>query len=217
MENTTSRRPLRAALYARCSTSDQRPDLQLSALRDLAVQRGWHVAGEFVDIGWSGLSTKRPQLELMKREVGSGHIDVVAAWRFDRLGRSTRDFLNLLEELRVRGVEVVSAQENVDTSSPIGRVFLMVIALMAEMEREWLRDRTKAGLAAARRRGAILGRPRVTVDLVRAHELLREGQSVRQTARAIGVGASTLSRALRLGDGPLPQARAGLLVQPDAA
>src|SRR5580658_3395862 len=180
-------RPLRAALYARCSTSDQRVDLQLDALRQLARQREWEVVGEHVDHGWSGLNAKRPALVEMMSQVGRGRVDVIAVWRLDRLGRSTRDLLNLLEDLRVRSVRLVSAQESLDTESPMGRAFLTLVAMLGEAEGEWLRERTRHGLAAARRRGAVLGRPRVAVDLVRAHELIREGQSVRRVAKLMGV------------------------------
>lgn len=190
------RRP-RVAFYCRCSTSDQRVDLQLDALRDLARQRGWEVVNEYIDHGWSGANTKRPQLTEMLRAVGRGQLDLICVWRLDRLGRSTRDLLNLLEELRVRNVQLVSAQENLDTTSPVGKAFITLIALLAETEREWLRDRTRSGQEAARRRGAQIGRPKVHVDVERARELLRGGQSLRKAARTLGVGASTLSRALR--------------------
>jgi DNA invertase Pin-like site-specific DNA recombinase len=208
-----SRRPLRAAIYCRCSTSDQRPDLQLDSLRGLASQRAWTVAGEFIDIGFSGLASKRPQLNEMLSQVGRGQIDVVAVWRLDRLGRSTRDLLNLVEDFRVRNVQLISAQENVDTQSPLGHAFITLVALLGQAEAEWLRERTRHGLAAARRRGAVLGRPRVAVDLVRAHELIREGQSVRRVAKLMGVGASTLSRALRSG----AASPSISVIQPDAA
>jgi DNA invertase Pin-like site-specific DNA recombinase len=211
--SASSTRPLRVAHYARCSTAEQRVDLQLDALRQLSSQRGWEIANEFVDHGWSGTSSKRPQLAAMLAEIGRGRIDCVSVFRLDRLGRSTRDLLNLLEDFRIRNVQLVSAQENIDTATPMGRVFVTLVAMLSEAEAGWLRERTIHGLRAAVRRGAILGRPRVTVDLVRAHELLRGGQSVRQTARAMGVGASTLSRALRA-EGPSTSIA---LVQPDAA
>lgn len=197
-------RPLRVALYCRVSTSDQRVDLQLDALRALAQQRGWDIQNTYIDHGWSGVNAKRPQLAEMLRAVGRGQVDVVAVWRMDRLGRSTRDLLNLVEELRVRNVALVSCQENLDTASPIGRAFLTLVALLGETEREWIRERTRCGLAAARKRGAVLGRPRVHVDLARARELLAAGSSVRGAARTMGVGAATLSRALSTAPLELP-------------
>jgi DNA invertase Pin-like site-specific DNA recombinase len=193
----TIQRPARAALYCRCSTPDQRVDLQLDALRDLARQRGWKVANEYIDHGWSGANTKRPGLTDLMRAVGRGEVDIVCVWRLDRLGRSTRDLLNLVEELRLRNVQLVSAQENLDTTSPMGKAFVTLVALLGESEAEWLRDRTRAGIEAARRRGAQIGRPRVDFSIARARELMAGGQSLRKAARTLGIGASTLSRALR--------------------
>jgi DNA invertase Pin-like site-specific DNA recombinase len=192
----------RAALYLRVSTSDQRVDLQLSGLRQLAQQRGWEVVGEFIDHGFSGSKTKRPQLDQMLAEVNRGRVDTVAVWKLDRLGRSTKDLLVLLEELRVRNVEIVSTTENLDTSTPTGRAFFTMIAMWSEVEKDWLRERTVAGLAAARRRGVRLGRRPVDVDVDRALQLRSQGRSLRQVARALGVGATTVHRALQgLGGG----------------
>jgi DNA invertase Pin-like site-specific DNA recombinase len=187
----------RVALYGRVSTVDQRTDLQLDGLRSLAEQRGWEVVGEFIDVGVSGARTKRPQLDAMLREVSLGKVDIVCCWKLDRLGRSTRDLLNLLEELRVRNVQLVSAQEALDTSTAMGRAFYTLIALLGEVEREWLRDRTRAGLESARRRGARIGRPRAQVNIVRARQLFAEGHSLRSAAAVLGVNASTLMRAVR--------------------
>ena len=197
-------RPVRVALYARCSTADQRIDLQLSGLRTLARQREWQVVGEYIDHGYSGAKTKRPKLDLMLSEVNRGKVDLIAVWKLDRLGRSTRHLLNLLEELRVRNVGLVSVQENLDTSSPTGRFFFGVIALLGEVERDWLRERTVAGLAAARARGVRLGRRPVEVDIERALQLRAQGLSIRLVARALGVGATTVHRALHGQDGVVP-------------
>lgn len=194
----------RAALYFRVSTPDQRVDLQLSGLRQLAQQRGWNVVGEFVDHGYSGTKTKRPQLDKMMAEINKGAIDVVAVWKLDRLGRSTRHLLNLLEELRVRNVALVSHQESLDTASPAGRLFFTMIAMFSEVERDWLRERTVAGLAAARARGVKLGRKRVEVDVEQALQLRSQGRSLRQIGRALGVGATTIHRALEGLGGAVP-------------
>jgi len=192
------------ALYARCSTADQRIDLQLSGLRSLARQREWEVTGEYIDHGFSGASAKRPQLQKMLGEVHRGRVDVVAVWKLDRLGRSTKDLLTLLEEMRVRGVDIVSTMENLDTSTPSGKFFFGMVALLGEVERDWLRERTVAGLAAARARGVRLGRRPVDIDIERALQLRAQGLSIRQVARNLGVGATTVHRALRGADGAVP-------------
>lgn len=194
----------RAALYLRVSTPDQRVDLQLAGLRQLARQRGWNVIGEFTDHGYSGSKTKRPQLDQMLAQVNKGKVDLVAVWKMDRLGRSTRDLLNLMEELRVRNVGLVSVQESLDTSSPTGRFFFTMIAMFSEVEKEWLRERTLAGLAAARARGVRLGRKPVEVDVAQALHLRSQGRSIRQIARSLGVGATTVYRAISGRGGAVP-------------
>jgi DNA invertase Pin-like site-specific DNA recombinase len=186
----------RVALYLRVSSDAQKVDMQRDGLRSLAAQRGWSLVGEYVDQGWSGSKTARPQLTAMMREITKGRVDVVAVWKLDRLGRSTRDLLNMVEELRVRNVQLVSAQESLDTGTPTGRAFLTMVAIFAELEREWLRERTIHGLQAAKRRGKRLGRPPVDVDLDVARRLLAEGQSLRAIARALGVGKTSVHRAL---------------------
>jgi DNA invertase Pin-like site-specific DNA recombinase len=176
---------------------EQRTDLQVDALRELARQRNWEVVGEFFDVGWSGARASRPQLDAAMKLVSRGRVDVVCVWKLDRLGRSTKDLLNLLDELRVRNVQLVSAQESIDTNTSMGRAFFTLIGLLGEVEREWLRERTRAGLDAARRRGARIGRPRTYVPVVRARQLMARGMSLRATARKLDLDPSVLLRALR--------------------
>jgi DNA invertase Pin-like site-specific DNA recombinase len=189
-------KPKRCALYARVSTSDQNTGMQLDGLRRLAEQRGWDVKGEFVDAGVSGSKDRRPELDRLMAEVHRGRVDVVAVWRFDRFARSVRHLVMALDDFRARGVDFVSASDGIDTSTPTGRFTFHVIAGVAELEREIIRERTRAGLAAARRRGAKIGRPRVAVDLGRALALREAGGSLRQVAAVLGVGVATLARAL---------------------
>jgi DNA invertase Pin-like site-specific DNA recombinase len=187
----------RVALYARTSTArDQTPAMQLDELRQVARQRGWEVVGEYVDHGVSGGKDRRPELDRLRSDIQRGRIDVVACWRFDRFARSVRHLVSALDEFRARGIDFVSIRDGIDTSTPAGRFTFHVIAAVAELERELIRERTRAGLAAARRRGARVGRPRVQVDLERARALRAEDKSVREVARALGVGASTIHRAL---------------------
>lgn len=193
---SVSSRPLRVALYARVSTTDQRADLQLDGLRRLAEQRGWRVAGEYVDQGVSGRKDRRPQLDRLMKDTYRGEVDVVACWKFDRFARSTRHLVTALDDFRSRNVDFVSMQDSVDTSTAAGRMMFMVIAAMAEFEAELIRERTIAGLAAARRRGVRLGRPRARVDLERARRLRSEGLGYRDIARALGVSVGVAHAAL---------------------
>ncbi len=189
--------PQRVALYARVSTADQSAGLQLDGLRQLAAQRGWQIVGEFVDLGVSGSKDRRPELDRLMTAVHKGKLDVVAVWRFDRFARSVRHLVMALDEFRGKQVDFVSVNDGIDTSTPAGRFTFTVIAGVAELERELIRERTIAGVAAARRRGAILGRPRVAFDLDAALRLRAEGKSVRDVAKVLGVNPTTLHRGLR--------------------
>lgn len=195
--NSSGIRAPRVALYARVSTSrDQNPQMQLDELRQVARQRGWRVAGEFVDVGISGARDKRPQLDKLMQLAHAGKIDIVVTWRFDRFARSTRHLLTALEDFRLRGVDFVSLRDAVDTSTATGRFTFAIIAAVAELERELIRERTVAGIEAARRRGRHPGRPHVVFDLVRARELRAMGKSVRAIGKELGVAPATVHRGL---------------------
>ncbi|MBL9028171.1 MAG: recombinase family protein [Myxococcales bacterium] len=189
-------KPLRGGLYARVSTADQSADLQLDGLRRLAEQRGWVITGEFVDHGISGAKDRRPELDKLMAAVHKGKLDVVACWRFDRFARSVRHLVLALDEFRAKGIDFVSMNDGIDTSTPAGRFSFTIIAAVAELERELIRERTRAGVQAARRRGARLGRPKIDFDLDAAVRLRAEGQSIREVARALGVNPTTLHRGL---------------------
>lgn len=186
----------RVALYARVSTSDQKADLQLDALRALAAQRGWIVAGEYVDQGVSGAKSRRPELDRLMQDAHAGRVDIVAVWRFDRFARSTQHLVTALNDFRARNVEFVSVQDGCDTTTAAGRMVFGVIASLAEFERELIRERVIAGMAAAKRRGRHSGRPKARVDVARARALRAAGVSLRDVARDLGVGLATVQRAL---------------------
>lgn len=188
----------RAALYARVSTArDQSPEMQLDELRQVARQRGWTVVGEFIDTGVSGTKDRRPELDRLMQLAHAGKIDLVATWRFDRFARSTRHLLTALEDFRVRNVDFVSLRDAVDTSTATGRFTFAIIAAVAELERELIRERTVAGIEAARRRGRHPGRPPVKFDLARARQLQAQGRSIRAIGKLLGVAAATVHRGLR--------------------
>jgi DNA invertase Pin-like site-specific DNA recombinase len=123
-------------------------------------------------------------------------VDVVVVWRLDRLSRSFHRAWGLLNDFEGHGVRIVSCREMIDTRTPAGRLHFRLAAAMAEFEREIVSERTSAGIEAARRRGAKLGRPRVTVELDRARAMVAAGMSVRSIARVLGVANSTLQRAM---------------------
>lgn len=166
----------RCAIYARCSTGEQNPAMQVSELREYADRRGFQVVGEFVDVA-SGSVDSRPELNKVLVLAKQRKIDVLLCWKVDRLGRSLRHLVNVIAELDAVGVSFVSLKDNLDFSTPAGRLMFNVIGAMAQFERDLIRERTVSGMAAARRRGARIGRPRVEVDAVKIRGLRSQGLS----------------------------------------
>jgi DNA invertase Pin-like site-specific DNA recombinase len=188
----------RAALYSRVSTSDQTCENQLRDLRAVARQRGWSVVQEFVDSGISGAKHSRPALDQLVDHVRRGKVDVIAVAGLDRLGRSTTHVLSLLEEFNVSGVEFVSLREGVDSRTPAGKLVLSILASVAELERELIRDRVRAGLRRAKAQGVKLGRKPVQVDraaIVYDHHVRNLSQ--RELVKKYGASKGTVSRILK--------------------
>ena len=184
-------RDTRAALYGRVSTTDQTAENQLAELRHYAAARRW-VVTEYVDVGVSGASDRRPALDRLIRDAKYRRVDVLVCWRLDRLGRNLRHLVTLLDELHAFGVSFVSLGEGIDCTTPAGRLQLHILAALAEFERARIRERVKAGLARARREGTRLGRPLVPVPVDRVASVA--GMSVTEGAAVLDVSRSTLKR-----------------------
>lgn len=176
--------------YARVSTTEQSVGLQLDALKTAGVER------VFVDEGISGSVSSRPELDRCLAMLRSG--DTLVVWRLDRLARSLKNLLELVESLSTRGIHLRSLTESIDTSSASGRLILSVFGALAEFERSLIIERTQAGLAAARLRGAKIGRPAAMSagQVEQAKTLVGAGHRVGDVARTLGVGRSTLYRML---------------------
>jgi DNA invertase Pin-like site-specific DNA recombinase len=171
--------------------------------------RGWEVAAEFSDLGVSGSRERRHGLDGLMGTARRREIDIVVVAAFDRFARSVRHLVDALEEFNALGIQFASLREGIDTSIPSGRFMFHVIAAVAEFEREMIRERIKAGLAAARRRGTRtgrkIGRPKKFVSAVRAQRLLDEGHPATEVARRLGVSARSLVRAMKAHQaGPQP-------------
>ena len=151
--------PTRVAIYARVSTSDQSTDPQLLDLRRYVSERGWTSFKEYTDNGISGTTDSRPALNELMNDARKRRFNGVLVWRFDRFARSTRHLILALEEFRNLGIDFVSYQENVDTSSPLGGAIFTIISAVAQLERDIIAERVKAGLRRARANGKQLGRP----------------------------------------------------------
>ena len=183
---------MRAALYARVSTTNgQDPEMQLRELREYCQRRDWAIAGEYVDTGISGAKEKRPELDRMMADAHRRRFDAVVVWKFDRFARSVSHLLRALETFKALGIEFVSLSEQVDTSTPTGRMIFTVLGAVAELERSLIAERVRAGLRNARAKGKRLGRPRKYVDAARIRALRRSGASWRAIAEKLGVSVGT--------------------------
>jgi len=189
---------MRAALYARVSTTDkgQDSDLQLQELREYATRRGW-AAQEYVDDGVSGAATKRPALDELLRAARSRKVDTIIVWRLDRLGRSLSHLLAMLNEFESLGVKFISLRENIDMSTPTGRLMAHLLGAFAEFEREIIRERVRAGIATARRKGKKVGRaPTAPIVLQQIIELHATGMSMRKIAKKTKSSLAVVQRTL---------------------
>lgn len=189
---------MKAALYARVSTDAQKPDSQLLDLRQLAAARGFQLVREFVDHGYSGARASRPALEQMLAAARRREFDILLVAAFDRLGRSTRHLLELLDELRRVGVQFISLREQIDSEGPLGQAMVTIISAIAQLERSIIRERITAGLRRARLEGRRLGRKPLQLDVP---QILEDRYQLRyplkRIARIHGVSKTTIGRVLR--------------------
>ena len=187
----------RVALYARVSTlNGQDPEMQLSELREYASRRGWEITSEYVDHGVSGSKESRPQLNQLMTDAHRRKFDALLVWKIDRFGRSLKHLVNALADLCAYGVAFVSFRDNLDLSTPSGRLMFQIIGAMAEFERSLIQERVKAGLRNARAKGKRFGRPRVAIDAVRVAELRRDGFSWSQVCRTLNVSKGSAQRSV---------------------
>ena len=189
---------MRVGLYARVSTKEQTPDPQLDVLRQYAQARSLEVQGVYVDHGVSGARAKRPALDELLEAVRARRLDAVAVVKLDRIARSMRHLTQLAGEFEALGVDPIVTDQGIDTSTPTGRLLFNVLGSVAEFERDLIRERTLAGVAAARKRGVRMGRPSALGEqrLARARRMRESGKSLRQIGEMLGVGVATVHRNL---------------------
>lgn len=183
----------RAAIYARVSTFDQEPENQLQELRRYVEARGW-TSVEFVDRGISGAKDRRPALDDLLKAVRRRKVDVVLVWSLDRLGRSLKHLIALLDEFQHLDVGFISLREGLDCTTPAGRLQWQIIGAISEFERARLRERVMAGLERARSQGKRLGRPTQKLPSAALQDAQSAGLSVRATAARLGVSRATAFR-----------------------
>jgi len=160
----------------------------------------------YTDVGISGAKASRPDLNRLMTDAGRRRFDAVVVWRFDRFARSVSHLLRVLEQFQALGIDFVSLSENVDTSTPTGKMVFTVLGAVAELERSLIVERVKAGLRNARAKGKRLGRPRMPVDDSKVKELRDSGASWRTIARQLGLSLGTARRAAQRNGEPSSQA-----------
>lgn len=192
--------PKRAAIYLRTSTSGQHTENQRLELERVAERRGWTVAEVYEDFGISGAKgrDKRPALDRLLKDANRRRFDVAMAWSIDRVGRSLSDLLGTIQHLEAVGVDLYLDQQNIDTTTPTGRLLYQITGAFAEFERSMIRSRVNAGLARARAQGKRLGRrPISDAVLAKIREKLTTGAGILTTAKTLGVGTGTVHRVKR--------------------
>jgi DNA invertase Pin-like site-specific DNA recombinase len=186
----------RAVLYLRVSTVDQHPETQVHDLRQMATQRGFEIVAEYTD-RISGVKARRPGLDDLMRDARRGKFDVVLVWASDRIARSVRHFLEILDELNRLGVEFASFREQIDTGGPLGRAIVVIIGAIPELERNLIVERVKAGMRRARLEGRQIGRQKLVLDHEAIFRDRQRGQSLGQLAKNYGASRATIHRVLR--------------------
>ena len=186
----------RAAIYLRVSTLDQHPETQLYDLRNLASQRGFTVVQEYTD-KISGAKAKRPGLDQLLRDAKRGSFDIVLVWAFDRMARSVRHLLETLDELTRLNIEFISFRENIDTGGPLGRAIVVIVGAMAELERNLIIERVRAGMRRAKLEGRQIGRRPLDLDRAGILRDRARGLSLTHVAKAHGISRAMVSKVVR--------------------
>jgi len=185
----------RVAVYSRVSANHgQDPELQLRELREYTASRGLTIVQEYTDVGYSGSKESRPALNQLMADARRRRFDAVLVWKLDRFGRSLRHLVNALAELEALGLSFISLRDNLDLSTPSGRLMFQIIGAMAEFERSLIQERVKAGLRNAKAKGKRLGRPRVVVDETAIFAMRASGASWRTISKKLGIGLGTVHR-----------------------
>jgi DNA invertase Pin-like site-specific DNA recombinase len=194
----------RTALYLRVSTMDQNHETQRLDLRALAAQRGYEIVEEYSDMV-SGAKAKRPGLDRLMADARRGKFDIVMVWAFDRMARSVKHFLEVLDELTHLNVEFVSFRENVDTGGPLGRAMITIIGAIAELERSLIIERVRAGMRRAKLEGRRLGRAPLDIDRDAIIRDRQRGLSLGELAKTHRISRTSVGRVLKQAEAPCPK------------
>lgn len=192
----------KVVIYARVSTLDQTVDNQLIELRDHCSKMGWEIVKEYTDEGLSGTLSreKRPALNAMIKDGYRKKFDTVVCWDISRIGRSMKELILFLSDMKDRGIGICSVRQGFDTSTSMGEIMFQFVGILSSWEREMIRERTLAGLDRAKSEGKTLGRRKVTNDTMTAQiiELRNDKKSIREIASDVGVSIGTVSNVLKV-------------------
>ncbi len=196
-KNNKNHKPL-AAIYTRVSTKNQTTDMQRRELKAFLKRSDWQLYKEFTDEGYSGKNTDRPAYNRMLIDAHQKKFNVLVVWKLDRLGRSLKDLINILEELNSLKIDFVSYDNQIDTTTPAGKLLFSMIGGFAEFERDLMSERVKAGLRNARNKGKVLGRPPIPYQTAeKVKELNKQGLSLREIAKRTGASHMSVSNLLK--------------------
>jgi DNA invertase Pin-like site-specific DNA recombinase len=187
----------RAALYLRVSTLDQHPETQAIELRQFARQRGYEILQEYVDHGVSGTKVRRPALDQLLKDAHRHKFDAVLVWSCDRLARSTKHFLQVLDEISELGIQFISQREAIDTEGALGRAILVIISAIAELEKSLIVERVRAGMRRAKLEGRRIGRTPLDVDHAALVSDRLSGMSLTVVAKKHGLSRASVVRFVR--------------------
>jgi DNA invertase Pin-like site-specific DNA recombinase len=191
----------KAAIYVRVSTPDQHVESQLYDLRELAAQRGFEVVYEYEDRGVCGQKARRPGLDALMADARRKKFSIVLVAAFDRIARSTRNFLQIIDELDSLGIEFLSCREGVATGGPMGRLFVTIISAIAELEKSLTVERVKSGMRRAKLEGRQIGRARLDVDREQVVQDRRMGMSLTQVASKHSISRASVCRLMNEANG----------------
>ena len=200
---------MRAAIYARVSTTNmgQDPTMQTRELEEFCQRRGWSISGQYLDRGVSGAKDSRPELNRLMADAHVRRFDIVAVWKFDRFARSVSHLLRALETFQALGIEFVSLSEQMDTSTPTGKMVFTILGAVAELERSLIVDRVKAGMRNARAKGKRIGRPPITFLASETRQAIArayvQGEgTLRGLAARFSTSVGTVQRCIKMYQGP---------------
>lgn len=188
---------MKVAIYVRVSTKEQTTENQLEPLKEYCLRNKFEIFKIYNDIGESGSKESRPQFNEMIADLRKGKFKAIAVWKLDRIGRSLQHLLSLFTEFNKRGIEFISLTQNIDTTTPEGRMFLRMLMIMSEYERELIINRVNAGLDRAKRQGKNLGRPKNKINKFAIIKLRKEGKSLRKIASELDLSLAAVQRCIK--------------------